>query len=67
MKIIRRIKKGGRLILMGMVVPFAVILQMRRCFAMTDRILCPWEGRDMLKLNIQLSSSFYFQIIIVMQ
>ena len=67
MKIMIRIKTSGRFIMMGMVVPFLVPLQIRSSLMMTDRILCPWEGRDMLKSKINLGSSFYFQMKILMQ
>ena len=46
---------------MGILVPFSMLLQMKRGLAMIERILCPWDGRDMLKLNINLVISVYFQ------
>ena len=53
--------------MMGVLVPFSVTLQMRWSLMMTEIILFPWEGRYMLKSNIKLRSSFYFQITIFMQ
>ena len=63
----RRIKTGGRLILMGILVPFLVPFHMRSSFAMIEIIVCPWEWRYILKSNINLVSSFYFRIIRLMQ
>ena len=42
--------------MMGKLVPFFMPLQMRSSLTMIERILCPWEGRDTLKLNIKLGS-----------
>ena len=67
MKMIRRIKTIGSFILMGVLVTFSVPLQMIRSLVMTERVLCPWEGRDMLKSNIKLGISFYYQRIRLMQ
>ena len=53
-EMIMRIKTSGSLILMGELVPFLMPLQMRRSLKITERILFPWEGRDMLKSNIKL-------------
>ena len=67
MKIMMRIKTVGSLILIGVLVPFLVPLQMIRSLVMTERVVCPWEGRDMLKPNIKLKISFYFQTIRLIQ
>ena len=53
--------------MMEMLVPFSMPLQMRRSLAMTERILFLWEGRDMLKLNINLGSSLYFLVKILIR
>ena len=63
----RRIKTSGSFIMMVMLVPFSMPLQMRSSFKMTERILFPWEGRDMLELKINLGSLFNFQMKIWMQ
>ena len=53
--------------MMGKLVHFSMPLQMRRGLTMTERIMFPWEGRDMLKLKIELGRSFHFQITRSMQ
>ena len=50
----RRIKTSGSLIMMGKLVPVFMPFQMRRSLKITERILCPWEERDMLKSNIKM-------------
>ena len=67
MKIMRRIKTRGNLIMLGMLVPLWVPFKMRTSLTTTERILCPWEGRDMLKLKIKVLIFFYFKITILMQ
>ena len=53
--------------MMGKFTPFSMPLQIRRSLAMTNRILCPWDKRDMLNLNINIGSFFLFQITRLMQ
>ena len=67
MKIMRRINKNGRFILTGMLVPFLMTLHMIRSLTKTERILCTWEGRDMLESNIKIGSLFYFKMTILMK
>ena len=40
--------------MMGKLVPVFMPFQMRRSLKITERILCPWEERDMLKSNIKM-------------
>ena len=63
----KRTKTSDRLIIMGGVVRFLMTLQTRRSLTVTEGILFPWEGRDMLKSNINLGNFFNFQIIILMK
>ena len=67
MKMMRRIKKSGRLIIMGKLVHFLMSLQIRRSLTITEIIMCPWEGRDMLNLNIKIRISFHFQMTVLMK
>ena len=58
---------NGMLIMMGKLVPFFIPLQMRSSLTMTNRILCPWKGRNILKLKINIGSLFHFKMKISMQ
>ena len=56
MKIMRMINTSESLILMGKLVPFSIPLHMKNSLTMMERILCPWEVRDMLNPKINLGS-----------
>ena len=53
-KMMRQINPTCRLIVMGDLVHFSIPLHMRSSLTITERILCPWEGRYMLKSKINL-------------
>ena len=46
---------------MGELFSYSIPLYMKNSLVTTEIILCPWEGRELLKSNTKLGSLFRFQ------